>query len=282
MVDALRIFEPSSDRRERGNCELVMSTIQLYALHCGGDLMTMAVFDPFDPQPARKVYNPYFFYVVKHPSGTLLFDSGAHPELASDPESRLGAAAADFEMRLGPDDHIERRLSAIGLRPGDVDLVVQSHLHFDHAGGLEWVKHAPVLVQAEELTFAMDPPVYQEAIYLRGDYDAGLNWEQLEGDHDVFGDGRVMIISTPGHTRGHQSLLVRLDGQTVFLLADAAYLLEKMRSRRLPGLLWSPDAMIASWDRIEEIERSENAHLMTTHELDYETSVRLAPASWYE
>jgi N-acyl homoserine lactone hydrolase len=282
MVDALRIFEPSSGRRERGNCELVMSTIQLYALHCGGDLMTMAVFDPFDPEPARKVYNPYFLYVVKHPSGTLLFDSGAHPELATDPESRLGAAAADFEMRLSPDDHIERRLSAIGLRPSDVDLVVQSHLHFDHAGGLEWVKHAPVLVQAEELTFAMDPPVYQEAIYLRGDYDIGLNWQQLEGDHDVFGDGRVMIISTPGHTRGHQSLLVRLDGQTVFLLADAAYLLEKMRSRRLPGLLWSPDAMIASWDRIEEIERSENAHLMTTHELDYETSVRLAPASWYE
>jgi N-acyl homoserine lactone hydrolase len=282
MVGALRIFCALSGARERGNCELAMSTIQLYALHCGGDLMTMAVFDPFDPEPARKVYNPYFLYVVKHPSGTLLFDSGAHPELATDPESRLGAAAADFEMRLSPDDHIERRLSAIGLRPSDVDLVVQSHLHFDHAGGLEWVKHAPVLVQAEELTFAMDPPVYQEAIYLRGDYDIGLNWEQLEGDHDVFGDGRVMIISTPGHTRGHQSLLVRLDEQTVFLLADAAYLLEKMRSRRLPGLLWSPDAMIASWDRIEEIERSENAHLMTTHELDYETSVRLAPASWYE
>src|SRR6266508_2591024 len=88
--------------------------------------------------------------------------------------------------------------------------------------------------------------------------------------------------STPGHTRGHQSLLVRLDGQTVFLLADAAYLLAKMRSRKLPGILWSPDATIASWDRIEEIERSENAHLMTTHELDFETSVRLAPMSWYE
>jgi N-acyl homoserine lactone hydrolase len=259
-----------------------MSTIQLYALHCGGDLMTMAVFDPFDPEPAKKVYNPYFLYVVKHPSGTLVFDSGAHPQLATDPESRLGGAAADFEMRLSPDDHVERRLSAIGLRPRDVDLVVQSHLHFDHAGGLEWLKHAPVLVQAEELAFAMDPPVYQEAIYVRGDYDVGLNWQQLEGDHDVFGDGRVMVISTPGHTRGHQSLLVQLDGQTVFLLADAAYLLEKMRSRRLPGILWSPDATIASWDRIEEIERSENAHLMTTHELDYETGVRLAPTSWYE
>ncbi len=98
----------------------------------------------------------------------------------------------------------------------------------------------------------------------------------------MFGDGRVTIISTPGHTRGHQSLLVRLDGQTIFLLADAAYLLGKMRSRSLPGVIWSPDAMIATWDRIEEIERSENAHLMTTHELDYETQVRMAPDAWYE
>ncbi|TMJ96531.1 MAG: N-acyl homoserine lactonase family protein [Actinobacteria bacterium] len=259
-----------------------MSTIRLYALHCGGDLMTMAAFDPFDPEPAKKVYNPYFLYVITHPSGTLLFDSGAHPQLAVDPESRLGDAAADFAVQLGPDDHVERRLAAIGLRPDNVDLVVQSHLHFDHAGGLEWLKHAPVLVQREELAFALDPPVYQDAIYVRSDYDIGLNWQELAGDHDVFGDERVLVISTPGHTKGHQSLLVRLDGQTVFLLADAAYLLGKMRSRSLPGVLWSPDAMIASWERIEQIEHSEKAHLMTTHELDYETSVRLAPAGWYE
>jgi hypothetical protein len=77
-------------------------------------------------------------------------------------------------------------------------------------------------------------------------------------------------------------LLVRLDGQTVFLLADAAYLVDKMRSRSLPGILWSPDAIIASWDRIEEIEGREQARLVTTHALDYETTVKMAPESWYE
>jgi N-acyl homoserine lactone hydrolase len=259
-----------------------MASMQLYALHCGGDLTDMAAFDPFDPNAGTKVYNPYFVYVVKHPDGTLLFDSGAHPVLGTDPESRLGEAAADFQVRLSPDDHIERRLAAIGLEPQDIDVVVQSHLHFDHAGGLEWLTHAPILVQREELAFAMNPPVYQELIYVKADYSMDLKWQELDGDHDVFGDGRVMAISTPGHTRGHQSLLVKLDGQTIFLLADGAYLLGKMRSRSLPGVIWSPDAMIATWDRIEEIERSENAHLMTTHELDYETSVRLAPDRWYE
>jgi glyoxylase-like metal-dependent hydrolase (beta-lactamase superfamily II) len=259
-----------------------MSELKLYALHCGGDLMDMAAFDPFDPDVGTKVYNPYFMYVVLHPEGTLLFDSGAHPELGRDPESRLGSAAADFDMRLSADDHVEPRLAMIGMTPGDVDVVVQSHLHFDHAGGLGWLTHAPILVQRDELEFARNPPVYQELIYVQADFEMDLDWRPLDGDHDVFGDRRVTVVSTPGHTKGHQSLLVRLERETVFLLADAAYLLEKMRSRSLPGILWSPDAMIASWDRIEEIERSEGARLVTTHALDYETSVRMAPEEWYE
>lgn len=256
--------------------------MRLHALHCGGDLMDWAGFDPFDPNVGTKVYNPYFFYVVEHPEGRLLFDSGAHPELGTNPEARLGDAAADFQVRVSPEDHIESLLASIGLKPTDIDVVVQSHLHFDHAGGLGWMTHAPVLVQREELAFALDPPIYQEAIYLHADFGMGLNWQELDGDHDVFGDGRVMAISTPGHTRGHQSLLVRLDGQTIFLLADAAYLLGKMRSRSLPGVIWSPDAIIATWDRIEEIEQSEDALLMTTHELDFESQVRMAPDAFYE
>ena len=160
-----------------------------------------------------------------------MFDSGAHPAFASDPATRLGDAYASFEVRISADDHIERRLATIGLRPQDIDVVVQSHLHFDHCGGLAWLKRAPVLVQREELAFALDPPVYQRDIYMPADFDIGLNFQLLDGDHDVFGDGRVMVISTPGHTRGHQSLLVRLDGQTIFLLADAAYLLRKIRAQ---------------------------------------------------
>src|SRR5947209_5855143 len=259
-----------------------MSALKLYALHCGGDMMDMALFDPFDAEAGTKVYNPYFMYVIEHPQGTVLFDCGAHPELGTHPESRLGEAAADFDMRLTANDRLESCLDRIGMTPRDIDLVIQSHLHFDHAGGLGWLTHAPILVQREELTFARNPPVYQELIYVQADFSMDLDWQELDGDHDVFGDGRLVAISTPGHTKGHQSLLVRLEGQTVFLLADAAYLIEKMRSRSIPGILWSPDAIVASWDRIEEIERSDHARLVTTHALDYETSVKMAPEAWYE
>src|SRR5690242_8265798 len=119
--------------------------MRLYALHCGGDFMDWAAFDPFDERVGTKVYNPYFMYVVTHPRGNVLFDTGVHPHVGTDPEARLGPAAASFDARITSEDHIEARLAAIGLKPSDIDIVVQSHLHFDHAGGLEWLTHAPVL-----------------------------------------------------------------------------------------------------------------------------------------
>jgi glyoxylase-like metal-dependent hydrolase (beta-lactamase superfamily II) len=125
--------------------------------------------------------------------------------------------------------------------------------------------------------------VYQRDIYVRADFDHDLDWHQLEGDHDVFDDGRLIVLSTPGHTRGHQSLMVRLDsGQTVILLADAAYLLAKMRQRAIPGVVWSPDAMVSSWERIEALEREHAAMLIATHDLDFRERLELAPDSWYE
>jgi glyoxylase-like metal-dependent hydrolase (beta-lactamase superfamily II) len=256
--------------------------MRLYAIHCGGDLMEWTAYDPFDEHAGTKVYNPYFMYVITHPQGTVLFDSGAHPVMATDPEARLGPAAATFEARVGPEDHIEARLATIGIKPSDIDIVIQSHLHFDHAGGLEWLAHAPILVHREELGFAFYPPVYQRDIYVRADFDHPLDWRPLDGDHDVFGDGRLIVFPTPGHTRGHQSLMVHLDsGQTIILLADAAYALSKMRERAIPGVLWSPDAIVSSWERLEALEREHDAMLIATHDLDYRERVKMAP-EWYE
>ena len=254
---------------------------RLYALHCGGDLSDMAGFDPFDERVGTKVYNPYFFFLIMHPQGTVLFDSGLHPALATDPESRLGPEAGSFRLQLGPDDHAEALLATLGMKPADVDLVIQSHLHFDHAGGLEALSHAPVLVQRSELEFALRPPVYQHDVYARADFDLDLKWQQLAGDHDVFGDGTLMILATPGHTPGHQSLMVTLAGRVVILLADATYLLDKMRARRLPAILWNPDEMVASWERLEALEREHDALLIPTHNLDFRAQMKLAPDGWY-
>lgn len=256
--------------------------MRLYAFHCGTERSDMAIFDPFDENVGTKVLSPYFLYLVDHPRGWVLIDTGLHPGLRTDPHTRLGAAADAFQVDLREDDDVVSKLAMLGLRATDVQHVVQTHLHFDHAGGLEFFPHATVYVQAAELPFAHWPAVYQRGIYVRSDFDHPLDWRELSGEHDLFGDGRIVLVPTPGHTPGHQSVLLRLDGGNVILMADAHYLLEKMRARFLPSVVWSPDAMVASWYRLEEFERLHQATLIATHDLDFETKVRLAPDAWYE
>jgi glyoxylase-like metal-dependent hydrolase (beta-lactamase superfamily II) len=260
-----------------------MSSVEIHALHCGGDMTDWGIFDPLDDRRGEMVYNPYFVYVVKHPDGVVLFDSGAHPELGTDAVARMGSAAEDFVVKLAAEDAIEPVLDRIGMVPGDVDLLIQSHLHFDHAGGLHAFPDTPVMVQRTELEFAEDPPADQRDIYVADDFATVIEWRLLDGDEDVFGDGRLTVIATPGHTKGHQSLLVRLDdGRHVFLLADAAYLLEKMRDRRPPGVLWEERAMLETWDRVEALEREHDAFLIATHDLDYQERIKIAPEGHYE
>jgi glyoxylase-like metal-dependent hydrolase (beta-lactamase superfamily II) len=259
-----------------------MTDIRLYAFHCGGDRSDLAIFDPFDPNVGTKIYAPYFFYLVRHPQGNVLFDSGVHPALRDDPHGRIGDAADAIVVEMEADDDVVSQLAKVGLEPSDIDHVVQSHLHFDHAGGLEFFPDATVYVQQSELSFAFWPAVYQRGLYIRADFDHPLRWKELDGEYDMFGDGRIVLLPTPGHTPGHQSMIVRLEEQPIVLLSDATYMMEKMRQRLLPAIVWSPDAMVASWHRLEEIERRLGARLICTHDVDFRETMKLAPEEWYE
>ena len=256
--------------------------MKMYAFHCGGERTLRSLLDPFDPDCGATIHPPYFFYLVQHPEQNLLFDTGAHPAFIDDPRSRLGAAADIFDVVMQPGDDVVSRLATVSIDPERVGHVVQSHLHYDHAGGLEFFPDAAVYVQKAELPFAHWPPVYQRDLYLHADFDHPLQWRELDGEHDVFNDGRLLIFPTPGHTPGHQSMLVRLPERAYILVGDAAYDPQKMTDRRLPGLLWNPDAMVASWERIEDMQRRYNAELLFTHDLGYETKTRLGPEEWYQ
>jgi N-acyl homoserine lactone hydrolase len=259
--------------------------MRLYAFHAGGERADMASFDPFDPTVGTTIDIPYFFYLIQHERGNVLFDTGAHPSLATDPRARLGDEADNWEIVMSPEDGATARLATLGVDPSDVTHVVQSHLHYDHAGGLCFFPHAPVYVQRDELRFAYSPPVYQAGIYLKADFDLpDVRWHELDGEHDIFGDGKLVIVPTPGHCAGHQSLIVRLESQTVILVADAMYLVEKMRERALPAgaMVWSPDHMVASWEKIERLEAELDASLIATHDLKFRERIRMAPDAWYE
>ena len=118
--------------------------MKVYAFHCGGDQADLAINDPLDENVGTKQYSPYFFYMIEHPRGRVLFDTGLHPEIGTNFAVRMGTAAGAFPIEMLKDGHVAGQLRKLGLGVEDVDAVVMSHLHFDHAGGLEFVKHAPV------------------------------------------------------------------------------------------------------------------------------------------
>ena len=260
-----------------------MPDIRIYAFHGGGEIADMSVFDPFHPDVGTKVDIPYFFYLVRHPDGNVLFDTGGHPDLITDPRARLGDAADAFEVTMKEGDDVVGQLAVAGLDTGEVHHVALSHLHYDHAGGIEFFPTAQFYAQRRELEFAHWPPVYQREIYVPADFDHPVTWNELEGEYDIFGDRRVVLFPTPGHTAGHQSLLVRLDEtRAVILVADAAYLPRNIELNVLPAIVWSPDAMVASWRRIRLLQRRHNAELLFTHDLDWPKRTKVAPEKWYE
>lgn len=252
-------------------------SVKLYAFHIGGLVADMASYDPWDPKVGTEIYSPNFFYLIRHPQGNVLFDCGIRSDYLDDQQS-----VADMEIEFGPQDHTDVRLAQVGVTPQNIDHVVMSHLHWDHAGGLELFPHATVYVNEREKEFAYSPPVYQAVFYDPRDFDHDLNWREVEGELDVFGDGTVVMIPTPGHTPGHQSLLVRTNGGAVLLLSDAVFEVDKMRKRVLPTITWNPDEMVASYDYIEEVEQKHNAELIPAHELEFRKRIRLAPEAWYE
>jgi len=246
---------------------------RVLAFHCGGEWSPMGIYDPLDEDGARMVYGPYLLYLVEHSRGRVLLDTGLHTRWRSPGTRRI---------EVGETDDVVSVLARAGVAPSEVEHVVVSHLHYDHAGGLRFFPDATVWVQSAELRFAYAPAVYQRELYDRDDFDHPLRWRELDGAHDIFGDRAVTIIPTPGHTPGHQSLCVELPSGPLVLAADASYLDAAMRARRLPGVVWNPDAMVASWEALERLERDRGAQLIFTHELEFRTMIRLAPEAWYE
>lgn len=256
--------------------------MRLYAFHAGDERSDMAQLIPFDPDVGKKVEIPYSFFLIEHPEGYVLFDSGAHRDFISNPQSRIGDAANEWEVILKDGDDVVSKLATVGVSPNDVRHVALSHLHFDHAGGIEFFPEAEFHIQRAELPFAYWPPIYQRAIYVRADFDHPVTWNELSGERDLFGDDRIVLFPTPGHTPGHQSMVVKLDSEPLILVGDAAYLPKSIAERQLPAVVWNPDAMVASWEHIEAMQRRYGAALIFSHDLDFDETVKLAPGEWYE
>jgi N-acyl homoserine lactone hydrolase len=253
---------------------VVAMKIRLYAFTCGtvtgefGRLMQGGEGDITLPIPV---------YLIEHPNGVALFDTGLHPDCQQDPSGRLGARLAGlFRIAFVAGEEISARLAAIGRDPAQVDLLINSHFHFDHVGGNALIPNATMLVQRREWDAGMDPDTAARHGYNPRDFDLGHKLHLLDGEHDVFGDGSVVCLPTYGHTAGHQSLRLRLDSGEVVLAADACYFCRTLRERRLPQYVHDREAMLASLDRLGALE-GQGARIFFGHDPEFWGRVAQAP-----
>ncbi len=169
----------------------------------------------------RTVRIPAPAFVIEHRDGLVMFDAGLAPEAATDAGAAYGGRAERLQLRFTPDQRVDHQLRVAGYQPSEVSHVVLSHLHFDHAGGAHLFPAARVLLGAGELAYARSGADYYRAEDV--ERVARGATRELAADTDLFGDGSVVVLWTPGHTPGHLSMLVRVPGGRYLLAGDAMH-----------------------------------------------------------
>jgi N-acyl homoserine lactone hydrolase len=207
-------------------------------------------------------------YLMHHAQGWLLWDTGVSDAIAAMPE---GQPPADPRMtRWHRPKTLAAQLDAVGIKPDDIKYLAISHTHPDHIGNVELFPHAMLLVQKAEYEWPGPMGV--------GRFKPEHPATKLAGDHDVFGDGSVTIIATPGHTPGHQSLLVRLPKTGARVLSgDAVHFRSNWENRRVPSGNTDKDQTLTSMQRIADILAKEKGELWINHDKAQRDTLKMAP-----
>ncbi|MBB4392206.1 N-acyl homoserine lactonase family protein [Bradyrhizobium sp. ERR14] len=207
-------------------------------------------------------------YLVKHSKGWFLWDTGIADSVASMPDGLVPADPKAVTWRRPKT--LAAQLEQLGLKPDDVKAMAVSHTHPDHTGNVELFPQATLYVQKAEYDWpgANNQPRFKPSHPV----------ELLNGDKDVFGDGSVTILSTPGHTPGHQSLLVKLPKTgAVVLSGDAVHFRDNWDNRRVPSMNVDKDQTAASMQKIADTLAKEKAQLWINHDKAQRDSQKLAP-----
>ncbi|GAA4556731.1 N-acyl homoserine lactonase family protein [Planotetraspora kaengkrachanensis] len=198
---------------------------------------------------------PINVYVIEHRDGVVLFDTGQDRASVTDPDYFPGGINGLIYSRLAkfvvePDQTLTAGLSRLGYAIHDVDTAVISHLHQDHIGGLPLLGHADIVISQDEWQ-SLHKPLPEARGLMPSHIDLpGLNWKTItpepladpalapfDNGHDLFGDGSIVLLPTPGHTPGSLSMLIRRPGHApLMLVGDLTYDADLLAMGRLPGV----------------------------------------------
>lgn len=203
-------------------------------------------------------------YLIRHGSQWLLWDTG-YPDAVADRSVTTPVGTATRAKKLAAE------LAEVGVKPADVTFVAVSHTHGDHVGNVDMFPTSTLLIQKAEVDWAFaegKAPPFKRDRPMR----------ELQGDLDVFGDGSATILSTPGHTPGHQSLLVHLPRTGwVVMTGDAAHFKDNWDNDRVPAMNTSAEQTHASHARLAKVVADKGAQLWINHDLPTSRSQKHSP-----
>ena len=246
--------------------------IKLYVLYAG-DIVCKDVSQLNEGSSEKgeiALANPIF--LIHHPKGWVMWDSGLSDDLVNQKE---GTDAWIFHLRMNKT--VMSQFEKIGIHPSDVDYFAFSHIHNDHTGNANYFKSAKLIMQEKEYDIAFNP---DKRPFNYDDYKELENSEviKLNGDFDLFGDGRVQFISTPGHTPGHQSLLLKLENTgSVIISGDIAYYQENYQNKGIPTFNTSKEDSLASIEKIKQLVENKNAQLWIQHDKEHFKTLKICP-----
>jgi N-acyl homoserine lactone hydrolase len=211
-------------------------------------------------------------YLIKHSQGWFLWDTGIPDAVAAMPN---GLAPADPKaVTWHRPKTLAAQLDQLGVKPSDIKAMAISHTHPDHIGNVEMFPTAMLYVQKAEYEW----PGANNAPRFKPEHPV----TELEGDRDIFGDGSLTILSTPGHTPGHQSLLVRLPHTgPVILTGDAVHFKSNWENRGVPVNNFSKEQTLASMQKLSDIMTKEKAQLWINHDKAQRDTLKMSP-SFYD
>lgn len=238
-----------------------MSGLKMTCLNVGPLTVSKNLLVAFAP---GTVVVPTTASVIEHPQhGIILWDTGINDAVA-DPDRGdeywgPGLRSAFGTQGFTRDHAVDAQLDKLGYKPADVKYVVYSHLHLDHAGGMSYFPNAVHVVQRDEIRYALWPDPWTRPVYCQNDFKdiRKLNILEIDGDFDLFSDGSLTLLKTPGHAPGHQAMLLNLPHRgRVCLGADVGHQRDGFENNVPMPWDWSVSAMSMSRMRAKQLERS--------------------------
>jgi N-acyl homoserine lactone hydrolase len=248
-------------------CASAENAVRLYIFNCGeGHAEDMSRWTP-----GINVGTPLDVsgncYLIRHPKGDLVWDTGVPDAVASMPNGIGGQNGAPTWKRPKA---LASQLEEIGVKPSSVQFLAVSHTHPDHIGNVELFPQSTLLVQQAEYEW----PGPLGVARFKPEHPV----KKLNGDYDVFGDDTVRIISTPGHTPGHQCLMVKLNKTgSIILSGDAVHFRDNWENRRVPATNTNKDQTLASMQRIAALLGETKGQLWINHDKPQTANLKHSP-----